>query len=131
MSNQITLVTAPDDVLHPALRILLVDLSKEQTQIVSEALMSFDKVPAIVTYVWSPYDSAEWLVDKRLKSQVVFFNADSNQSEIVGYMVAQPNTYYFGTLKSLAFINNRTIYSTEDFKDLLSKQIAKYEQSLQ
>ena len=130
MSNQITLVTAPDDVLHPALRILLVDLSKEQTQIVSEALMSFDKIPSIVTYVWSATDSEEWLVDKRLKSQVVFFNAASEKPEIIGYLSAQPNTYYFGTLKSLAFINNRTIYSTEDFKDIIAKQITKYEQSL-
>lgn len=131
MSNQITLVTAPDDVLHDALRILLVDLSKDQTQVVSDTLISFDTVPTIVSYVWAATDEVEWLIDKKLKSQLIIFNADSEQQEIVGYLASQPNTHYFGNLKSLAILNNRAIYSTEDFKDLLSKQIAKYEQSLQ
>ena len=128
MSNQITLVSAPDDVLHQAMRILLVDLSKDQTQAVSDALMSFENVPTIVAYVWTAADSAEWLLDKKLKSQVVFFNADSENQEIVGHLAGLSNSCYFGTLKSLASLNKRAIYSTEDFKGILSTQIDKYEQ---
>ena len=111
MTNQITLVSTPDDVLHDAVRLLLVDLTQEQTQAISEALMSIEDIPATVIYVWSSQDSASWLIDKKLKSQLIVFNADSEKSEIVGYLAAQSNSCYFGFLKDLSILNKRAIYS--------------------
>jgi hypothetical protein len=127
MKNQITLVSAPDDVLHDAVRILLVDLTQEQTQVVSESLMSFDTIPPTVVYVWSSKDTVEWLADKRLKSHAIIFNADSDKSEIVGYLASQSNTHYFGTLKDLGVLNKRTIYSTDDFKGIITRYFKQYE----
>jgi hypothetical protein len=127
MTNQITLVSAPDDVLHDAVRLLLVDLTQEQTQAISEALMSIENIPATVIYVWSSQDSASWLIDKKLKSQLIIFNADSEKSEIVGYLSAQSNSCYFGFLKDLAVLNKRAIYSAEDLKEIIDKQFKKYE----
>jgi hypothetical protein len=127
MTNQITLVSAPDDVLHDAVRLLLVDLTQEQTQAISEALMSIEDIPATVIYVWSSQDSASWLIDKKLKSQLIIFNADSEKSEIVGYLSAQSNSCYFGFLKDLAVLNKRAIYSAEDLKEIIDKQFKKYE----
>ena len=125
MTNQITLVSAPDDVLHDAVRLLLVDLTQEQTQAISEALMSIEDIPATVIYVWSSQDSVSWLIDKKLKSQLIIFNADSEKSEIVGYLSAQSNSCYFGFLKDLAVLNKRAIYSAEDLKEIIDKQFKK------
>jgi hypothetical protein len=127
MTNQITLVSAPDDVLHDAVRLLLVDLTQEQTQAISEALMSIEDIPATVIYVWSSQDSASWLIDKKLKSQLIVFNADSEKSEIVGYLAAQSNSCYFGFLKDLSILNKRAIYSAEDLKEIIDRQFKKYE----
>ena len=127
MTNQITLVSAPDDVLHDAVRLLLVDLTQEQTQAISEALMSIEDIPATVIYVWSSQDSVSWLIDKKLKSQLIIFNADSEKSEIVGYLSAQSNSCYFGFLKDLEVLNKRAIYSAEDLKEIIDKQFKKYE----
>jgi hypothetical protein len=127
MTNQITLVSAPDDVLHDAVRLLLVDLTQEQTQAISEALMSIEDIPATVIYVWSSQDSVSWLIDKKLKSQLIIFNADSEKSEIAGYLSAQSNSCYFGFLKDLAVLNKRAIYSAEDLKEIIDKQFKKYE----
>jgi hypothetical protein len=127
MTNQITLVSAPDDVLHDAVRILLVDLTQEQTQAISEALMTVEDIPASVIYVWSNIDSVSWLIDKKLKSQLIIFNADSEKSEVVGYIAAQANSFYFGFLKDLEVLNKRAIYSSEDLKETFSQHFKKYE----
>ena len=124
--NQITLVTSPDDVLHDAVRILLVDLTQEQTHLISEVLTSFESIPAIVLYVWSGTDSTEWLIDKKLKSQLIVFNAESEKQEVVGYLAAQSNSHYFGFLKTLSALNNRAIYSTDEFKGIIASLIEKY-----
>jgi hypothetical protein len=127
MTNQITLVSSPDDVLHDAVRLLLVDLNQEQTQAISEALMTVENIPATVIYVWSNIDPVEWLIDKKLKSQIIVFNADSEKSEIVGYLAAQQNSFYFGFLKNLEVLNKRAIYSSEDLKGIINHHFKKYE----
>lgn len=127
MNNQITLVSAPDDVFHSAFRILLADLTPEQTQVVSESLLKLQNVPSVVLYVWTAKDATSWLVDKRLKSDLIFFNADSERLDIVGHLASQPDSYYFGNLKELSIINNKTIYSIEDFTDVLTNLFGNYE----
>lgn len=111
--NNITLVTPPDDILSDGFRILLADISREQSKIVTEALGNLEKTLPIVVYVWDSEQTIEWLIDKKHKSDVIIFNAESENREVVGYMTAQSNAYYMGTLRSFEIINNRVIRDIE------------------
>ena len=125
MANKILLVTSPDDSLLDGIRVLLIDLSPEQTQLVSDALTALEEIPNIVVYIWKNGESNDWLLDKKHKSNAVIFNADSENQTIVGYMAAQHNSYYFGTLKSLSKANNSAIYTTDDCFSILTDIINK------
>jgi hypothetical protein len=131
MKNQITLVSPPDDVLHDALRIILVDLDQEQTQLVSEAFLTFETIPATVLYVWKMGNSIEWLLDKKSKADLIIFNANSGPNGaieiVVGYMAAQSNSYYLGNLKDLSKANPRAIYDIDSLKGILTRHFNKYE----
>lgn len=127
MTNKVILVTEPDDTLQDGLRILLVNLTNEQTQIISDALTSFTSLPTIILYVWNTSETS-WLFDKKPKSNLIIFNAGSANEIIIGYMAAQKNSAYFGNLKDLSSINPQGIYNTDDCKNLLLNAIEKYEQ---
>lgn len=127
MTNKVILVTEPDDTLQDGLRILLVNLTNEQTQIISDALTSFTSLPTIILYVWNTSETS-WLFDKKPKSNLIIFNAESANEIIIGYMAAQKNSAYFGNLKDLSSINPQGIYNTDDCKNLLLNAIEKYEQ---
>lgn len=128
--NQISLVTAPDDVLHDALRITLVQLDAEQTQAVSDALTSLETIPPMVLYVWQMGNPISWLLDKKAKSNIIIFNGnvspDGATELIVGYIAAHPNSYYFGTLKDLSQANPRAIYNIDDLKSIITNLIENY-----
>ena len=121
MTDKILVVTAPDDTLIDGIRVVLVELDQEQSQIVSNALLTANTRYSIITYAWKMGDSIEWLIDKKLKSDIVIFNADSGNELITGYIAAQPNSYYFGNLKSLAKANDSAIYTTDQILTLLEK----------
>jgi hypothetical protein len=131
MTNQITLVSPPDDVLHEAIRILLVELDQDQTQLVSEAFLTFESVPPTVLYVWRMGNPIEWLLDKKLKTDLIIFNADAIPNGaielIIGYVAAQSNSYYLGNLKGLSKANPRAIYDIDSLKEILTRQFNKYE----
>ncbi len=127
MTNKVILVTEPDDILQDGLRILLVNLTNEQTQIISDALTSFPSLPTIILYVWNTSETS-WLFDKKPKSNLIIFNAESANEIIIGYMAAQKNSAYFGNLKDLSNINPQGIYNIDDCKNLLLNAIEKYEQ---
>lgn len=126
MSDKVILVTPPDDILVDGLRILLVDLDKNQTQLVSNALTSMSKLPTIIGYVWNENYDVEWLLDKKLKSNLIIFNANSKKDAIIGYIAAQSNSYYFGELKDLSEVNKSIIADVHELKQLLEKNIEKY-----
>jgi hypothetical protein len=130
--NKITLVTSPDDVLVDAFRILCVDLTHDQSQLVSDAITRIEDVVDTVIYVWKMGDSVEWLLGKKSKCDIILFNADAEVDGaielIIGYMAAQPNSYYFGLLKSLGNINTRDIYDIVSLQETLNMNIKKYEQ---
>jgi hypothetical protein len=127
MTDKVYLVTAPDDVLLDGARMLLVDLTQEQTQLVSTALTQSNDIPTLIAYVWNNGDSSDWLLDKKHKSDVIVFNAESENQTVVGYMAAQPNSYYFGTLKSLHNANKSAIYNTDDCVTIIDKTLRNYE----
>lgn len=131
MKNQITLVSPPDDILHDGLRIILVNLDQEQTQMVSEALLTFESVPPLVLYVWNMGNSIEWLLDKKSKSDLIMFNANSEPNGaielIIGYMAAHSNSIYMGNLKDLSKANPRAIYDVESLREIFIQIFKKYE----
>jgi len=125
MTDRILIVTPPDDILLDGIRILHVELSPEQSQTVSDALLQSDTPHTIINYVWKMGDSVQWLLDKHVKSDIILFNADIIPNGaiemIIGYIAAQSNSYYFGTLRDLHLVNNRAIYNTDDILTLLGK----------
>lgn len=126
--NRITLITEPDDLARDAFRILCVDLNTDQTQIVSDSLTAVENELECVVYVWNSNDSDTWLFDKKQKSNLIIFNACSYNSELVGYLAAQPNSLYFGPLKFLSHINDRDIYDVTVCKSFLIQYMQRYEQ---
>lgn len=127
MTDKVVLVTPPDDFLQDGLRILLVDLDNAQGQLVSDALNSIAGFDTIIVYLWKTDSDVEWLIDKKQKSQLIIFNADSANDIITGYMAAQKNAHYFGTLKSLSKANNSAIYTTDQCGQLIEDAMKKHE----
>ncbi len=126
--NNITLVTAPDDILLDAFRILCVNLTVDQTQFLSDMVTDMDEMVDSVVYVWNEGEDEKWLFDKKTKSDLIIFNASTDCGEINGYLAAQPNSFYFGPLRNLHHVNNRDIYDAVSFKESLLDYIRKYEQ---
>ena len=126
MSDKILVVTPPDDTLLNGIRILHVELTEEQSQIASSALINSNTQHTVVNYVWKMSDSVEWLIDKITKSNFILFNANSDANDlIIGYIAAQPNSYYFGTLRDLNLVNNSVIYNADQIINLLENHTNK------
>jgi len=123
MTDNVILVTDPDDIQVDGLRLLLVDLNIDQNQIVSDALAQSQGFGSIVSYIWRYGDSIDWLLDKKHKSDLIIFNADSENDNIIGYMAAQKYSYYFGILKNLSQVNNRNIYNADDVTKILNSTL--------
>ena len=125
MTNKVLLVTSPDDVLDDGLRILMVGLTNDQTNLISQALTRLGNIPTIVGYIVNGTE-VEWFLDKKPKCDLIIFNADSENDVIIGYMAAQSNGYYFGNLKSLSQANQNAIYDSEQIFNLLENAIEHY-----
>jgi hypothetical protein len=125
MTDKIIIATPPDDCFLDGIRILTVNLSHEQSNTVSQSLMSIDCTSNIICYVWKIGDPIQWLLDKKLKATITIFNADvstDGMSELItGYIAAQPKTYYFGNLRDLQEANRNVIYTKDDLLSLLGK----------
>jgi hypothetical protein len=126
MNDSITLVSYPDDILEESLRILLVDLASDQSEIISNSLLTLNDHPRIVIYNWIDGEDLPWLFDKTLKSDIIIFNADSRNQTLVGYFAAKASSYYFGNLKSLAIVKKTAIYDVRQCCDLLESVFKKY-----
>jgi hypothetical protein len=130
MTEKILIVTPPDDILLQGIRILHIDLDDSQGSVVSDALMQTSLSNNIINYVWKMGNRVDWLLDKTPKCDLIFFNAggaaDPGRDLIMGWISAQPQSYYFGILKDLHLVNDRAIYSAEDVVTLLEKVAKKY-----
>lgn len=127
MNSSAVVITPPDDLALEGTRILLVDLDSAQTQLISDALKNIDYTGRVILYFWKSIDDIDWMIDKKHKSSTIFFNADSSNDLVVGYMSAQPNSYYFGTLRSLSSVAGPAIGSIEQCMDILTRSIGDYE----
>ena len=125
MSDRILVVTPPDDTLLQGIRIIHVELTEEHSSIVSNALMQTMLPHTIINYVWKIGDPIQWLMDKIDKGDLIIFNAEPVNNGamelIIGWVAAQPRSYYFGNLKDLHMVNDRAIYSVEEILTLLEK----------
>lgn len=127
MTDKVLLVTSPDDTPIDAIRILLIDLDPSQSQLVSDAVNKFSSIPNLVFYIWKSGDPIDWLVDKKHKSHSIFFNANSDNDLVLGYIIAQLNSHYFGILKSFRQVNNNAIYTVDDIVNIIENLIIRYE----
>lgn len=123
MSDKILIVTSPDDILLQGIRILNVELNNEQSSMVSQALLKSQQQQNLINYVWKMGDPVTWLLDKIPKSDIIIFNAAVSANGaielILGYIAAQPQSYYFGPLRDLHHVNDHAIYTSDDLLLLL------------
>lgn len=124
MNDNIIAVTPPDDVLQDCDRLLLVDLTEQQMAVLSKALNEIKEFNGVIFYIWKNGDDVSWLLDKKQKSKLIIFNADSEDQLTVGYMAAQSNACYFGTLKNLSKANIHAIYDVAQVVDILEKKLS-------
>ena len=129
MSDKITIITAPDDLLSDGFRLLLVDLDREHEEIVSKIMITTESDSAIIAYIWKISDSIEWLLDKKPKSDLIIFNARSQNQTVAGYMAAQPISHYFSDLRDLNNANSRQILDLTQCQEVFENSIGKYERS--
>jgi hypothetical protein len=125
MSDRILVVTEPDDTLLQGIRIAHVNLTEEQSAVVSSALLQLTLPHTIINYVWRMGEPIAWLLDKISKTDLIIFNADAPNNGaielIIGWVSANPKSYYFGTLKDLHIVNDRAIYNVDDISNLFEK----------
>ena len=128
--DNILVVTPPDDIHTDGFRLLLVDLTADQSQIVSDSLLNLKSLPPTVVYSWKSDDLDEWLLQKKKKIDLIIFNAESSKHLLIGYLAAQINTYYFGTLRTFSTVNNRELLNTDHCIELLDNYITQYKDSI-
>lgn len=125
MTDRIILITPPDDSLLDGIRLINVNLNDDQNSIVSNALLQSTTSHVVINYVWKMGNSVEWLLDKVSKTDLIIFNAsgpsDPGLDVILGWVAAQPQSYYFGTLRDLHHVNDRVIYNSIDIINLMEK----------
>lgn len=126
MTDKVVLVTYPDDVLDDAVRILLVDLTEDQSNIVSQSLTELESIPLVVAYSWKIGDRIDWLIDKTHKSQLIIFNADSDDLTLVGYYAGKLNSFYFGDIGQMQIVNRSAIFDVVQTKEILKHTFRKY-----
>ena len=128
MNDQIIVVTPPDDIPYvEAPRILCVDLSSDQAKVISDSLLNIKLDNLVVLYMWKEGDSIEWMLDKKIKSDLIFFNAESSLKDVVGYFSAQRKSHYFGKLLNFNLTNPREVYAVEDCQSILENFLRDYE----
>lgn len=129
MTEKVILVTDPDDIHENGFRLLLVDLSIDQSDIVSRALTTLDTNITVIIYNYTNRDNLDWLIDKVRKCNKIIFNAESIDQTLVGYFSSYDNSSYFGNLRSLNKVNTSVIYDTDCCKNILEKAIEYYGKS--
>lgn len=120
MNSSVILVTSPDDTPVDAKRILCIDLTQEQSNLISSSLTHIDFQEKLVIYLWGSTDDVDWLLDKKDKSSIILLNSQSEDNYLVGYFASKPNCYYFGNLKHLSKINNNELYGQESVSNLFT-----------
>jgi hypothetical protein len=128
MTDRILIVTSPDDVLQAGFRILTVDLTIEQENIVSSVVQNLETDQDVILYVWKIGSDMPWLLDKIYKSNAIVFNADSLDQTLIGFLAAQKKSSYFGDLRSIKEVNKSVIFDRGHCSNYLNRYLGIYEQ---
>lgn len=123
MSDQVIVVTPPDDILIEANRILLFDPTVEQTQLISQSLASLEFDVTVIFYIWRSGDDLEWLLDKALKYDLLILNAETIEQTMLGYLFSKPNSYYIGNIRSLSSLKNNQINDQDHLNTILKERL--------
>lgn len=131
MTAKILVITPPDDTHLSGIRILHVNLSDEQSKIVSQGLLESNVSVNMINYVWNSTQDLDWLLNVKLKSNIIIFNADANDEHnslmLNGFIAADQKSYYFGILRDLHRINDRVLLNSNEVITLLEDEAKKYE----
>jgi hypothetical protein len=132
MTDKILVITSPDDTLLQGIRILHVELTQEQSSTISTALLNCTLPHTIINYVWKIGNPVSYLLDKITKSDIIIFNANVQNNGaielLIGWIAAQHNSYYFGSLRDLHVANDRVLYTSDDILNLLERVAKKHGQ---
>ena len=123
MKNKITIITPPDDVTEDGIRILVYGCKEEQTLLISSVIYEIKECKPTIIYVCNGQDNSEWALDKKLKCSIIIFNADTEDQTMIGYLAAQPNSYYFGELRTINLVNSNRIHTKEQLQQLMEDNI--------
>lgn len=123
MSNKIVLVTSPDDLLTDGVRLCLVNLNQDQLNLLTQVLSTMQPSVSVIAYIWNPKDPYEWFIDKKIKSDVILFNALAHTHIMNGYLSAHTNCYYFGTLREVTHLYNKEVTSAEQLQSIIQRAI--------
>jgi hypothetical protein len=126
MSDKITLVTFPDDTYSEGLRILLYDLNQDQYSLFSQCMLNYENFPSLIVYSSDHFIDITWTIDKLYKSDLIIFNAESENHKMVGYLSSKINSYYFGNLGDLSLVNSSVIFDVYQLEDILKRRFEKY-----
>ena len=95
----------------------------EQIKLVNKLIAEDADFENVIIYIWKTGDDIEWLLDKKLKSNLIIVNSDCDDQITVGYMIAQANSCYFGTLKNFSKANANAIYDVDQITNILERKI--------
>lgn len=123
MTNKVTVVTPPDDVLVDAKRILLFDPTEEQTQLISSCLAANEFGCDIVFYIWRFGEDTDWLLDKILKYDLAILNADTQEQGLLGYLFAKHDSFYLGNIRSLSKLKNSAVLDIDHLNSILKERL--------
>jgi hypothetical protein len=122
MENKLTLITPPDYYENGNPSIMLISMTTEQQDAVSEWLTKTDVKTDLNLYTYQGENVMEWLLYALARSDYKYINLDSPDSItniMATYILSRPNVFYSTAnpdIKALVgYLNNNYVDSIEQF----------------
>jgi hypothetical protein len=122
MENKLTLITPPDYYENGNPSIMLISMTTEQQDAVSEWLTKTDIKTDLNLYTYQGENVMEWLLYALARSDYKYINLDSPDSItniMATYILSRPNVFYSTAnpdIKALVgYLNNNYVDSIEQF----------------
>jgi hypothetical protein len=122
MENKLTLITPPDYYENGNPSIMLISMTTEQQDAVSEWLTNNDVKTDLNLYTYQGENVMEWLLYALARSDYKYINLDSPDSItniMATYILSRPNVFYSTAnpdIKTLVgYLNNNYVDNIEQF----------------
>jgi hypothetical protein len=122
MENKLTLITPPDYYENGNPSIMLISMTPEQQDAVSEWLTKTDVKTDLNLYTYQGENVMEWLLYALARSDYKYINLDSPDSItniMATYILSRPNVFYSTAnpdIKALVgYLNNNYVDNIEQF----------------